>query len=537
MPSFNLLSSRWISAVTLDGKPDLLSLSDVLRNANDLRCVQGEAPIVTAALYRLLIAFLHRVHQGPASEEEWAELWANGVDAERLEAYEAAHWDEFWLLGGDRPFHQCPDLADVPWKPATHLVLYRAKGNNTTLHDHTTDDEWPAFPPDAAARWLVTLQTFDTGGTKTPCRPGGVKSSKAGPGNYFGTVLLEGETLWETLLLNTVVYDPGAGRPLATTTPQDRAIWEREQPPGPEPIAKAFPKGWVDLLTWPSRRILLHGEGEDRRVNVDGVVVAPGTELGVELHTVEAMAAFHKREDKKLTYDPVRLEILRGVWRHATDLLLPAQERGGRRRPQTIEEVAWLVQLGYLDERKTVTLRVFGQKLMPNPGAVEYWSEDALPIKLALLRVHDEWNLEQLFGRAVTLADAVGRELDRMVANYHEGLRSRFDARKYRSFLAERYWPRLDAEFALLLHDLSELVIRIEPEALDGWVEIRRLFERWGRYVGVTARAAVHTWIDDFPGGSPRQVLEAARAEMILVGALNKLSDAYQHEIRQFTGW
>ncbi|MFC4564842.1 type I-E CRISPR-associated protein Cse1/CasA [Nocardiopsis mangrovi] len=537
MPSCNLLSEQWLPVVTVDGESELLSLGDVFRHARGLRCLQGEAPIVTAALYRLLLAFLHRVHEGPATEGEWAELWRNGVDTGRLDAYEAAHRDEFWLLGGERPFFQCPELADVPPKPATHLLLYRAKGNNTTLFDHATDEERPDLPADAAARWLVTVQAFDTGGTKTPYRPGGTKSSKAGLGNYFGTVLLEGATLWETLLLNAVVYDPPGGRPLATTTPGDRAIWEREHPPGPAPVASAFPQGWVDLLTWPSRRILLHSKEKDGRVYVDGAVVAPGTQLGAELIEIEAMAAFRRRGGKKLIYDPVRLEMLRGVWRHATDLLLPARAVGERRRPQTIDEVARLVDLRFLDERKAVTLRVFGQKLMSNPGAVEYWSEEALPIKLALLRAQDTgWNLEQLLGRAVKLADAVGDELQRTVVNYHEGLRSRFDRRKHQSFLAERYWPRLDAEFALLLSDLGDLVTRYEPDSPEGREESRGLFERWRRHVDTTAKEAVGAWIDEFPGGSPRQILEVARAEMIFLGALNDLTDVYRHEIRQYTG-
>ncbi|MCZ9339614.1 type I-E CRISPR-associated protein Cse1/CasA, partial [Streptomyces sp. TRM76130] len=70
-----------------------------------------------------------------------------------------------------------------------------------------------------------------------------------------GCVLVEGASLHETLLLNMQLYQPEAELPPRTTA-QDRPVWEASQPPNPEPDARA-PLGWTDLLSWPSRRILL----------------------------------------------------------------------------------------------------------------------------------------------------------------------------------------------------------------------------------------------------------------------------------------
>ena len=53
---------------------------------------------MTAALYRLLLAFLHRVHEGPTSEAQWEHLWTHGVDIACLSEYEESHREAFWLL-------------------------------------------------------------------------------------------------------------------------------------------------------------------------------------------------------------------------------------------------------------------------------------------------------------------------------------------------------------------------------------------------------------------------------------------------------
>ncbi|PSK89410.1 CRISPR system Cascade subunit CasA [Murinocardiopsis flavida] len=534
MLSFSLLRQQWIPVVTLDGDPDLLGIEDVFGRAHELRCVRAEAPIVTAALYRMLLAFAHRIYDGPRSLEEWSRLWeAREFEKEPLDKYWQDHPDAFELLGGDRPFMQCPGLSTVEPKSAAQLLLYRARGNNTTLFDHTTDGERPDLPADVAARWLVTVQSFDTGGTKTPYEK--KKSSKSGLCNHFATVILEGDNLKETLLLNMVLYAPDLGLPLPTTTAEDHPIWERNQPPGPEPVEEGqFPKGWTDLLTWPSRRILLHGRDTEDGVLVDGTVIAPGTQFGAELQQIEAMAAFQKPNKKEVFY-PVRLEILRGVWRHAAELLLPTAGLGVRLRPLSIENIAELVD-NTLPADKVITLRVFGQKLMSNPGAVEYWSEEALPVKLALLRAQNiDWMLELLFGYAVRLADEVGAALQQMTKNYSNELRGDFDQYKHWSYLAERYWPRLDAEFAQLLRNVGDVVQTYRHDDREGRARLKEHFEKWQAHVDGTAREAVQTWVDEFPRVVPRQLFAMASTEMIFLGALKKLNEKYTHDVDQRT--
>ena len=59
--SFDLLKRAWVPCIRADGTLDELSLRDALVRAHELRALHGESPLVVAALYRLLLAVLHRV--------------------------------------------------------------------------------------------------------------------------------------------------------------------------------------------------------------------------------------------------------------------------------------------------------------------------------------------------------------------------------------------------------------------------------------------------------------------------------------------
>ena len=75
--SFNLVDQPWISCLDQLGLTKELSIKQTFGQAHELRGFQGESPLVNAALYRLLLAFLHRLF-GPANMNEWNKLWHAG---------------------------------------------------------------------------------------------------------------------------------------------------------------------------------------------------------------------------------------------------------------------------------------------------------------------------------------------------------------------------------------------------------------------------------------------------------------------------
>ncbi|MFF4035973.1 type I-E CRISPR-associated protein Cse1/CasA [Streptomyces sviceus] len=510
---FNLLTEPWLPAVRMDGTRQEISLAQALGEAASYRRLAGSTPTMTAALHRLLLALAHRVYQ-PLDAERWAQLWQarreGGLPSQELAAYQHRWHARFDLFDPHMPFFQCPALDNTPGSTAK-LVAGWAAGSNRTLFDHTTADQRPVLPAAQAARWLVTIQAYDTSGTKQPYRT--ERTAEGGLGNRFGCVLVEGASLHETLLLNMQRYQPDDELP-ARTTGADRPVWEAEQPPAPEPDERA-PLGWTDLLTWPSRRILL-STPSSAGTEVDGVVITPGTRLKGDLVEWEAMAAWRRpwlKGGKQGELRAVTLDELRGVWRHSQELLLssdrrwwnswraarhakgplPAQEPE-RRRPAALDHIAELAEDGHIPEDTVYTLRVFGQQLGDQGGDTYAWYEEAVPAPVALMRA-DSARIGAIIGYAVSLATDLGAQLKLMERQYatdfHRELSK--EQEKKSSELEILYWPQLAQPFAALLRELGQALLHGSSESEPA--------ERWGQAVCDLADTTAWQWLQ----GAPRR--------------------------------
>lgn len=508
---FDLVTEPWVPVTTLDGDRRELGLRELLLRAHEIRRVVGETPPMTAALHRLLLAFVHRAYR-PADEDAWSDLWnARALPGEELEEYLREHGAAFDLFHPRRPFLQCPEVASCGASTAAKLVPGRAAGNNVTLFDHTLAGEVVLLDPAQAARWLVTLQVWDPGGMKTPYTKD--KSSERAPCNHFGVVLVEGANLKETLLLNTFHYAPAYGSPRRTAI-GDRPVWEEPDPPDPEPGAR-HQRGWTDLLTWPTRRVWLSTARVDGGLRVDGVVITPGTRLLDRLDEVELMAAFRTPTSKGkpkagAPLVPVRLYEDRGVWRHSVEFLLPGTRH--RLRPQALEHIAELVEAGVVPEDTVYTLRVFGQQLDKNASVVESWAEEQVPAPVALLRA-DDGSVGGVIGRAVELADQVGAALRAMEREH----RAEFRAGTSTAF-GFAYWPRLPRPFAGFLRELAE-AHRTGRSATP-------VAEGWSAAVARVARGAADQWAF----GSPRRgrnLLVAGERHAAFTGLLHRYRELF----------
>ncbi|GAA5056259.1 CRISPR system Cascade subunit CasA [Thermocatellispora tengchongensis] len=541
----------------------MLGIVDLLERAHRLRALVSEAPPVTSALHRLLLAFLHRSLK-PTDDEQWHALWkaaeqGEGFPSAKLRAYAKKWTARFDLLDPERPFLQCPGMPVPNGRSVAPLVAFRARGNNATLFDHTTDADGLELEPAEAARWLVATHAYDTGGTKPRHNGGGNVTARNPPTTEFGCVLVVADTLQRTLLLNLLPYDPDNGRP-AGTRPSDRPAWEAP-PDEPESDTRS-PHGWTELLTWPARRIRLAHRVDDRgRIRIHGAQVSPGSTLELPVRDVEQMAAFRapwfsetvdenhaagggkqgegttgKTKRKKAStgdLNPVRLDTVRGVWRHSQELLLPADKRWyvqyttagmsrysfpdsspERLRTRTVEHLAARARDGLFDEGTVYTLRVFGQQVSGGgAGALAAWCEEAVPMPVALLRA-DDARLGLFIGRAVALADDLGSVLRRMEreyrADFDPGYTVKADEDKHREgfrFQAELdYWPHLPVPFAELLRELGHLYRRPEPDS----AKVITVLDAWKRGVAETADRAAEQWLHH-QARTGRTLLTAAR--------------------------
>ncbi|PWW58345.1 type I-E CRISPR-associated protein Cse1/CasA [Actinokineospora spheciospongiae] len=475
--TFSVWTRPWVPVVGTDGASTTVGLRELVATAHRLRRIAGESPTMTAALHRLVLALLHRVY-GPPTDEAWHELWlAEAFPTAELDRYGSEFAAAFDLFDAERPFLQSKALrALAPATPAK-LVPYRAVGNNVTLFDHTTSADVIELSPADAARWLVTVHAYDPGGMKTPFAKD--KSSERALGNNFGMVLVEGGTLRETLLLNLLVYAPEPGS-------DDAPAWERPQsPPGtPGPARRSH--GWTELLTWPSRRVVLHPAVRDGAVVVTGVAITPGERLKVDLPLEEKLAAFRTPRDAKGRLkrsdglQAVRLDRRRGVWRHSVELLVvdTREEGRSRQRPPALDQIDRFDEV--VPASTVYTLRVFGQRLDSKASVIEAWSEESVSAPVALLRARDV-RLGAMLGTAIALADNAGSAVRALQTGFRTDMRA-----KAAGDLDTAYWPSLQRPFDDLLRNLgaartggtpeivplrawADAVVRLARDSVDQW--------------------------------------------------------------------
>lgn len=390
-PTFNLIQRPWIPCVRLDGTHVELSLSEALGKAHTLRTLHGESPLVIAALYRLLLALLHRVYEGPKSWEAWKCLWDMGRwDARRIDTYLREWHHRFDLFDPERPFYQAADLSSEEPGTINRLVHHMASGSNATLFDHHMETESPVLTPAQAARALVAIQAFGLGGfgmgrsyhVDAPCTRGII-------------FLVQGDTLFETLALNLLRYPdealPGQGT-------EDCPVWEMEDPLNPK---HSVPLGYVHYLTWQNRRILLFPEmsGQDVVVRRMQEASAPRLADGIQ----DPMKHYNTGNSSSGPR-PLQFREGRALWRDSAALFQLDAE--GSRPPRIFDWLADLVMEGYLDAHQTRRYMALG--MSKRQQKVNFYRAERMPLPLEYLQKQE---LVEDLARALTMAEATANKL------------------------------------------------------------------------------------------------------------------------------
>lgn len=315
---FHLTQESWIPSTTPSGGRVELGLRETFARAHELTAIHDPSPLVTLTLHRLLLAILHRVF-GPRDLSAYVAMFERGrFDMEPLDRYFEEHRSRFDLLDAERPFYQTRGL---PYEPdgLHRLVLERSNyGAPASVFQHRPEGlgETEVLPLAVAARSLLVLHAFAPGGlVKKPGEPG---SATAAPLNRGAYVVLEGGTVFETLMLNLLEYSPDSGRPIPGESSKDIPSWE--QPALPRPLGDKEPKrkpyGWIDLLTWQSRRLELALASDG--AGVRGVTYCVGQGLDFE-GLFEPMLAYRPDEARGLA--PVEISESRALFRDCHSLV------------------------------------------------------------------------------------------------------------------------------------------------------------------------------------------------------------------------
>ncbi len=470
--SFNLVDQPWIPCVDLDGRSQLLGLQDALERAHEMQALAGETPLVTAALLRLLLALLHRLH-GPSEDPDvWGDLWARDrFAAEPIQEYLARWRERFDLFDATRPFYQRAHPKAKP-KSVISLIHDLASGNNPVLFSHSWEDRGTVLSPAQAARALVAAHAFGLGGLS----PVSGERFTDGPAARGITFIIQGDTLFQTLMLNLIPYP--VSDILATDVGADLPAWEMDDPYRPE---TRIPYGYLDYLTWQNRRILLLPQDGPEGPVVSQMLLGPGLRFGDSI--VDPLK--HYRKGAKEGWLVLRYNEDRALWRDSAAVLrvVPKDQRrsAGSLPPYSLTWLHMLLDYGDVPGlSRQHTKRLLALGMANDQAKVEFYRADQLPLPLALLRDQDLVTHLEL---ALALAEAARGQLWGALSTlavellYHrEGGNLGQQQRKERDDLMaswgaeRRYWAALELPF----YDLVTSLVDDAPAARAAWAQTVR---------------------------------------------------------------
>lgn len=514
---FDLLREPWIPCERLDGDGVVYAgIKETLLEARGIAAVHDSSPLVTAMLYRLLLAILQRAF-APRSQKDRAELWeAQCFDPKTLHNYLDTVDDRFDLFNPEHPFLQVPRLAEALEAkdksiatPAWRLAPERSQ-HCAAAHLFARVPEGAAVSPAEAARGMLAFLGFAAGGriqNEAASRKSGILRSGA-------VVLLRGRTLFQTLFWNLTWHE--------TRKPTDVPPWERKLPQR----ATRGPEGPVDMLLWPSRRVLLVPERDATgAVVVRDVITAAGEDLDGE--HADPQFAYFKGDDP----EPVRVKMSppRATWRDALAIFDPGTGLPGFRQPLAIAQLSELVRSGaahppdlqFISSKWPMSIPI-GVDLLGLVGggagrasSIRDWHAEHMPLPYQLLAsdVHLEV-LRKALAEAEDLASALrSRVLFALAVNLVVGPdKATIEGIRDSLGTLPAYWSALGARFNEWLTDLGAVPVADVDAALWSWRGLLR----------ETANAVVLQAVEDI-GLTGRAIRAGAAAERVLEGVLAEL--------------
>lgn len=457
--SFNLIDKPWIPCVQMNGRLIELNLRGTLEQANELRGVQGDSPLETASLYRLLLAVLHSALRGPANKSEWTKLWnAKQFEMSRFDKYFKQWHSRFDLFDVERPFYQVKDKQMVE-KGALQLTHGMSTANE--LFEHETIVETVALDSAQAIRKLLTGQLFGLGGLVHPKFP----NLTSAPLIRGITFLVEGNNLFETLILNCLQY--AENKPIPTIG-NDEPTWEMEKPLK----IREKPNGYLDYLTWQNRKFLLVPEGGEDNVVIRRIYIARGLDLD---KSVEDPFKQYTKAKEGWKYLPFRED--KSLWRDS-HTLLKRNKPDEIHPPKTFEWLSLiLLQTDCLEYKHIYRYMALGAGVHYKDAKIYFYRQENMPLPLAYL-ADDE--LVAKLTDAITNAEQVKSLLWRATSTLARNLISpsvdekggrqpdQNDVSKLMKHIGAEasYWSRLETPFMLFVETLPN-----DPSAMENWKE------------------------------------------------------------------
>ena len=459
MTGFDLTREPWLPVLDAGG-PQVLSLHELFARAPELRGLALPFAPEHVVVTRILVAVLQAATHGP-SDDDMAAGWLADPETvlEAVRGY-LDHWvDRFDLFDTARPFMQQPIGDSERLTSIAALRMDWSSGNNATLFDHHVDAAAPAIDAPAAARALLTTLHHQPGGGVS--RPFNRTDS---PGTKAVAVLVEGRTLWETLVANAPTPRPAPNDPTGFGV----AAWER--PLAGEPAADGVvadlvperegsaPRGWLDRLTWRSRAVQLvpQSDGRVRHCRIHQHLKLSDGGVADPFHAV--------RYDDAGAPSLVRTPSGKRLWRSADAILHGISEIGDRPRSVAAQGIRRLERQGASRPQVLVA------GLEVNQAKVGEAQSARLPISGALLA--DDARLAAV-ARLRDLADHGGRALQNACLAFQSAIGAERDYAVADEWQVP-FWAALGRSFPHWLDQVAGAAPRLDEFERSWGAEVRR---------------------------------------------------------------
>ncbi|MBA7527501.1 CRISPR-associated protein CasA/Cse1 [subsurface metagenome] len=476
--SFNLLDDPWIPCILKSKELQILSIKEVLLNSSTIEDISSENPLINISIYRLLLAILHR-NFGPKNLTEWIKIYeAKKWDQLIIDNYFKIWFHKFELFNEpEYRFYQIqvPEISKKT--PITVLNHALSSGNNTALFDHTWDSEISSIPIDQAVRLLLSFQNYAVGGGRSI------------PFNYSHaplmagiSILVKGNNLFETLMLNFIRYDDT--HPFKQTQDhQDIPFWERNDKVLHQEKDGRYPYGYLDYLTWQSRRIWLLPIVEDTDIKVKEVFIAQGEKIKGDWfqHAQDPLMAY--KRNKKNEIEALKLKLDRQVWREIEVLLRIKDDTKNIISQKALNWISRIIERGVITPSTRYKLEIYGILNDPSKAAkIISWHRSSIPLPARIL---EDQSLVNTIKSFIDRCEKVERNLNITLYLFGKkylfpefgGNLTKVQEQKLRSYIRDfqftiKFWNSIEKYFYKFVEEIPNLSGPTERKKLEAqWIE------------------------------------------------------------------
>ncbi|MCD5533435.1 type I-E CRISPR-associated protein Cse1/CasA [Lactobacillus delbrueckii] len=476
MESYNLITEPWIKV--LDGKTNsehMVSIKELLQNASDYRQLAGEMHAQDLAILRLLEAILTtvytRVDQND-EEYEWVTLdeqmhvqsYDDEIEGSTLLQVLTKTWNALYKEGsfseavfdyldknkglfdffGDRPFYQVtaeqydsfvPDNKKTAKGSGTVDLmqinrLISQSGNSVAIFAPKSANRKNKLTLDELVRWVITYQNFTGVTDKTKVKAKEKMSNSRGWLYTLNPVYAQGNNLFETLMLNLLLFNPN--KPTYT---QQRPVWEEDLGEYVKRrLSQVKPDNFAETYTVWSR--LLHIEWQDGTPTIFSAGL-PAFD-SANAYDIEPMSTWRMNKKDENYYPATRQLSSIGIamWRNFGQYV-DIEGHTESREPLTVAWLNYLKTKNELLNQQMINLHTSG--IISNGGATSLMPAAEFDDNLQI-------EADVLFDETEDRKNAWPQRIEEMVdLNQEVG-------RKYYGFLMEvgriRFGPQGAADFA-----------------------------------------------------------------------------------------